>query len=268
MSSPASSPLAAPASDSLDVALGRRFVEGIVVSAGLDPSLLDRPGTTVVPDEERAGTRVCLHYPVGEHVIIWLDPALADQVASMADPEAALGVDEFAAQTVALGWEQLGQGIMRTLDERVDVALEVPDDVSLLTLDWAQPAHVAAMQALVDVSSEHDLDEAEVEMDDLDELAIAVVDGDIDDGGRILAYGSSLPWDRGEGFGDIGVLTHHEARGRGLGLLVVGAIMNHLHASGVDSLYRHDPENPGSKALSDRLGFVTRTVATAAQAPE
>lgn len=265
MASPASH---APGADSLDVALGRRFAEGIVESAGVDPSVLDRAGTTLVPDEERAGTRVCLHYQLGQHVIIWFDPALGDHLDSMASDDAALDVDEFVATTTGFGWEALGQGIMRTLDERVDGPVDLPDGFTLERLDWANDAHTAAMQALVDVSAEDDLDEAEVEMDDLDDLAFAVVDGDLAEGGSIVAYGSSLPWDRGDGFGDIGVLTHHEARGRGLGALVVRAVMNQLHADGSESLYRHDPDNAGSKALSDRLGFVTRVVATAAQAPE
>jgi len=121
------------------------------------------------------------------------------------------------------------------------------------------------MQALVDVSEEPDLDAAEVDMDDLDDPAIALLSDD----GAIRAYASSRPFDEALPFGDIGILTAGGQRSSGWGRSAVSALIRDvLVPAGVDPLYRCDPDNHGSNRLSDGLGFETVAALTVASLAE
>ena len=108
---------------------------------------------------------------------------------------------------------------------------------------------------LIANSSEEDLDESEVAIDELDEIIEVVTAPE----GEIAAYASASQFDMAEGFGDIAVLTNKDHRRRGLGVASVAALCSRLHEAGRDPVYRCDEINHGSVRLSAALGFSPAT---------
>ncbi len=241
---------------------GRRFVEELVQTAEADPAIIDRPGTTLAPTEGRAGSNVCIRYLVGEHVLLWHDPALTESLEALASEDVSLSDDAWTAAIAERGWEDAGSALMKILPAPLEADRALPGGFSLHRFDWSRPDDLALVQALIDVSTEDDLDEAELEMENLDEMAVGLVDAN----GAIAAYASARDWDYGKNFGDIGVIVRADVRGQGLGVAVVDAIIAVTQAAGIDPLYRCDPDNAGSDLLSKALGFVVQTSLRAAVA--
>ncbi|KQM61697.1 MULTISPECIES: GNAT family N-acetyltransferase [unclassified Sphingomonas] len=104
-----------------------------------------------------------------------------------------------------------------------------------------------AFERFRDAASDQDLDDAWVEFDH------PVVFGGFD-GDRIVCAASMLRW-RESPLGDLGVLTLPDARGRGLGRAVVGVIVDHAAASGLEPQYRCQTDNIASIALARSAGF-------------
>lgn len=246
------------------ISSGRRFLEELLESGGLARDLMDRPGTSLATTEDRVGSRICVRYVMGDHVVLWHDPELTPVLEPLADTGRSMTENEWMALVEEQGWNFLGGAIMKVFPETAASLADTPSDVTVHQFDWSRDADLALVQALIDVSSEEDLDEAEVEMDDLDDIAFGLLDPD----GSIAAYASSRPWDRGDNFGDIGVIVRSDARGRGLGVAVVSVVVAELRRRGIDPLYRCDPENAGSDRLSAALGFEVQTALTAATAPD
>lgn len=104
-----------------------------------------------------------------------------------------------------------------------------------------------AFKRFQDAASARDMDDAWVEFDH------PVLFGGFD-GDRIVCAASMLRW-RESPVGDLGVLTLPDARGRGLGREVVGAIADHAVASGLEPQYRCQTDNLASVALARSAGF-------------
>lgn len=121
-------------------------------------------------------------------------------------------------------------------------------------LNWSDATDIALMRGFVERVDEDDLDEAEIELDDLDDKAVCLVN----DAGQMDAYASARPFDEAPRFGDIGIAVVPNVRQQGLGSEVLrGLIEGVLRPEGIHPLYRCDPDNAASDRLSAALGFQT-----------
>ncbi len=109
------------------------------------------------------------------------------------------------------------------------------------------PGDSNAFEEFRGAASAQDMDAAWVEFDH------PVVFGGFD-GDRIVCAASMLRWHESP-LGDLGVLSLLEARGRGLGRAVVGAIADHAVAAGLEPQYRCQTNNLASVALARSAGF-------------
>ncbi len=231
-------------------AVRRRFLEGITRAMGCGPGVLDRVGTTVCPGEERAGTGIVLAYHVGLHTVLWCDPAFAERLKPLESDTEALSDADFRSWARDVGGAIGGQAVMKTRGATHVELLEKPG--VLHHFDWTKASDLALVRELIDDADVDDLDEAELALDELDELAVGL----LDDQGRVAAFASSRPFGYGQSFGDIGVMTRADVRGGGWGRAAVAGLMDEvLVPAGFEPLYRCDPANHGSDRLSDALGF-------------
>lgn len=167
---------------------------------------------------------------------------------------------DFRSWVAGVGGSVLGQAVMKV--QGSDELRLVDPVVSPHLLDWSRQTDIELMQAFVDASSDDDLDEAEVAMDDLDTHALALLGVD----SSIQAYASSRPYEDEPSFGDIGIVSLPAVRTGGWGRSAVSALIaDVLLPAGVEPLYRCDPDNVGSNRLSDALGFETVVALTAAK---
>lgn len=225
------------------------LLSSLYAAAGVTPETIAHTGTSVQPAEDRRGSGLAVFYQFSNHTMIWCDPDAAPVVQSLEGPEPTLEADvrSFASDGA---YEIVGGSVMKTMGDFVRHS--VPTDQSFHIFDWNDPTDVARMQRLVDVSSEDDLDESEVAMDDLDDVAVGLLDTD----GEVCAYASMRPFDYEPTLGDIGVIVHENHRGMGLGAAVVALLVERALPEGWSPLYRCDPwDNPGSDRLSARVGF-------------
>lgn len=245
-----------------DAAYGR-LLQVIVRAAGCPAAIVARNGTTIAPDNERSGTNRVACYQAGSHAVLWCDPALAVRLGELVSDTATLADVGFRAWANEAGGEVIGQAVMKTLGS-ADRSPATPS-VRLHRFDWSSAADLELMRRFVEACDPDDLDEAEVAIDELDAMAVGLVDQE----GEIGAYASSRPFEYDESFGDIGVVVRADLRGKGWGRAVVSSlILDVLDPVGVEPLYRCDPENIESDRLSAALGFETVVSLTAAQFPE
>lgn len=240
------------------------FRRDMLSARGLDPAIAAEPGATVVPEASRAGSRIASAYVYGRHFAIFADPAYADRLAGF-DPgefeaDALEPLERFGQFMTAAGAEVLGSGAMRVLE-----AEPLPAVDGVAVVDAELEVDVARIQALVDACTEGEVDDAAIEMDELDPVIRCV---EASPGGEIIGYASAFPDEDFGGRWDIGVLTHPDHRRKGLGVRSVQRLVVDLVADGQLPLYRHDLDNVGSAALSDALGFVVATRLLAVRFPE
>ena len=233
----------------------RHFCQQLLTSMGVNPALLDHTGVTVAADPERAESKVTAGYELGQHFVITCDPAAEDMLA-----EATIGMeptlDDFKATAERAGGKFLGAGPMQLRDSPVSGRPDLPPGYQYQTLRKDDADHLALISTLIDESSEDDLDEAELEMETLDEIIEVVLAAS----GQIAAFASCRPFTLAKDYGDIGVLTHHDHRRAQLGSAVVQSLCVRQQELGIMPLYRCDEENVASMQLSARIGFrpVTR----------
>ncbi len=239
------------------------FARGIVAHNGGDPALLGQSGTTAVADSSRAGTRRVACYQIGGHTLLPCDPDILRTVEALNSGETSLSDADFRTWVSQSSGSVLGEAIMKVLG---DAGLMPIAPVGMVRhLDWSKQADVALMQAFVDSCDADDLDEAEVDMDDLDDRAVAL----LDDGGVIVAYASARPFDDELPFGDIGIVTAGGRRRGGWGRAAVSVLIRDvLEPAGIDPLYRCDPANSGSDRVSAALGFEVVATLSVAELPE
>lgn len=229
----------------------------MAASMRCDRAVIHQSGVTVMGHPDRAENHVTAGYELGEHFIVTCDPAVETRLrdATTGMPPTLTAWRECA---VDAGGKFLGSGRMQ-LQAPPPTEARLPDGFSLRSLDRDHSDDFALIERLVESSDADDLDDAEIELDNLDAIIEVVVDGD----GEIAAFSSGRPFEMAAKFGDIGIMTRPEHRGRGVGSAAVAALCHRLRAAGLEPLYRCDEDNAGSVKLSAVLGFepVTRLVA-------
>jgi len=226
------------------------FLDRWVTFTGNDSWTRQEAGVYVCPDASRVGTgRVSACRVLGQgptRTVLRVDPNVADWVAPLAGVGKTLSDDDFVAWANHQGAKVLGSALMKTLPAAPS---GTPSLMPFLRDDASHRELLLDFMTRVD---DDELDDAEIEMDNLDELAVVATE----EAGAIVAFASARPFDEAPDFGDIGVAVDRDQRRRGLGSHVVNALVEHLLLpNGMQALYRCDHDNPGSDGLSRSLGF-------------
>lgn len=224
-------------------------------------------GTVVAPEADRAGGGSATSYPTPRGTVIWCDPALVDTLSALLTDAAdgALDSERFASLAVDAGASVLGFGRNRVLEGPLQSPRALPGAVSVQLLDRDEAGDVALLAELAAASSDDDLDEADLDLDNLDPFYAGLIED-----GRLVAYACGRPSEIDERFDDIGVLVHPGYRQRGLGASAVAAFVERRQAADPSRLmlYRCTTENAGSNAVSESLGFTLAHTIGAVRFPE
>jgi GNAT superfamily N-acetyltransferase len=226
------------------------FISSVAASMGLGDAV-HTPGTTVVPADDRADSSMVVAYSISEHTVLWCDPAIADDLAELADPGASKSHEEIKAWAERVGWEEVSIARMQLVRESGVAQSPIHDSIVMRALDRQHVDDVALIDAFKATLSDDDRDEADLDGDRLDEHMLAAVDER-----GIAAFASQQPFFYADGFGDIAIATRPDVRGLGLGRIAVASLCDEIEARGLFPLYRCDEANPGSVKLSASLGFV------------
>lgn len=246
-----------------------RFRSDWLGGRGLDSGLAGVPGLSVVPEASRAENRVASLYVVGARQVVLCAPADAALIETFAtwtgptevperfaheseyigDTSAAVVLRTWVAWGHSLGAEYLGSGVNRVREVDPEPT-DRPPAYPVVAADRDDPNDFAKIAALVDQCSEDDVDDAEIDLDELDSLIYcAEVDG------AFVAYASARPFEMAPRWWDIGVLTHADHRRKGLSVACTRRVIDGVRAAGDEPLYRHNVQNESSGAVATALGF-------------
>jgi len=230
------------------------FLSVLMRSMHADPDLLTEPGVSVIGHPRRAQTHVTAGYVMGEHLVVTCDPAV----------EAMLRDATIDMAPTLQGWknvagdargELLGGGRMQLLPHELPAVADLPAGFAFRRLDRHDGDHLQLISDFIDRSDEADLDEAEIELTNLDDIIQVVVDST----GDIVSYSAACPFDMAAEYADIGIMTSPEHRGKALGSIAVAALCPILRANNLEPLYRCDEDNVGSIKVAEGLGFEIAT---------
>lgn len=235
-----------------------RFLAAFAGRVGLDRDVLRRPGTTLAPREDRAGSGAAVCYWAGAHAVVWCDPAVAGLLTpalAALGPHVTLDAAGFADLASGAGFGHVADADM-CVPVRDAPQLTVPAGYHERRLAAAREADVDLVRAFTSRCDPADVEEAALdELDDFAELAVHVLVDDGPSGSHLVAYASGAEWAWDPQFCDIGVLVDVAHRRRGLARVVVAASARTLTRDGRIPLYRHDRANLGSAAVARSLGF-------------
>lgn len=232
------------------------FRSALARLGGLDPAVFDAAGTSVVGEDARQNTRAVSAYCVGEHTFVRCDPGVVDRVQQLLvdGPAATIDLDRFEDLLRPEAETMHGRGLIHVMADMDDVRSGGPaGDVRVI--DRQDDKHLIA--ALV-ASDAEGADEAEIELDDLDDRIVGIVRD-----GTLAAYASECPWDVDATFADIGVMTHPDHRGQRLGHAVVAEVTRSIDAGGRIPMYRCNLDNTASRALSQAVGYTEVSILAA-----
>lgn len=231
-----------------------RYLRALTAEIGLDAASIARPATIVVPEDDRADSGLAVAYTIGELAAIRCDPALVSDLAPLVSGDSALSFDEFEAWSSERSWRVIDGNDNHVLPaDFVAPPATAPEGATLVDLDTSDDTTRARIAALIDATGPDDADEAEVEMDALDDFAVGFLTGD----GTMAAFASARPWEVDGSFDDIGVLVHPDHRRGGWGSGIVAALVARSLDRGTHPLYRCNWTIIGSKRLAVGLGFET-----------
>ena len=234
----------------------RAFRSALARVAGADAALFETPGTTIVREAGRQGTSVASAYCVGAHALVRCDPAIAPRVEALLvdGPDHAIDLDRFEALLRPGAETMHGRGLVHVMGDLADMQVGGPAG-EVRTLDRVADRDLIAGLVAAD---EEGADEAEIDMDELDERIVGVVRDSV-----LVAYASECPWDTDGSFADIGVMTHPDHRGQRLGHAVVVEVTRSIDDAGRIPMYRCNLDNTASRALCQAVGY-TEVAALAA----
>jgi hypothetical protein len=227
-----------------------RYRVALAAHAGIDPGMFDRPGSTIAPVEDRTGTGTASAYRVGVRTLVYCDPEVADRVSSLADADTTVEVTMLSAWAGTHGADFIGGAWHHLAGREMLADTATPDGATMSVLDRDRDHGLIA--GLVARCDPNDVEEAEVELDNLDPVIVGLLDGT----GRIGAYAGEHPWELDAGFADIGVLTRPDLRRIGWGSAAVAALCRLTFEQGRLPLYRCNWDRAGSRRLALALGFV------------
>ena len=204
--------------------------------------MASKPGTTLSINENRNADSYLILWPVGEHIVLEIAPAVEEDVRKLLasfPAEHRLTLDDFKR---AWGDVETSGMPMYAVDPEEFRPFHVSPPYTLrqLTTD-DQPA----FDAFLAQCSEEDKDEGDVGIDHM--IAFGIFDGE-----RIAAAGSVFIW---RGFIDIGILTDPAYRKKGFGKALVSACTAHYLSGDKVVGYRHDALNTGSRGIASGLNF-------------
>ena len=235
----------------------QHYVQAVHAAAAADLGSELAAGTNVVAAADREGSTAAVLYPLGASTVVWCAPELRPRLATL-DGQPALDVEGFMRVTGDLGATPVGTGHHRVLTTQLSAPTIGPERIA--ELHRSNPTDVERIAEFVDACSDDDLDEAELDLDELDPAIFAV----LDEAGAIDAYSSARPWSIGGAFDDIAVITRPGRRGQGLGATAVRALIAARQPLGRLMFYNCHAENLGSNRLAESLGFeLVMTVAAA-----
>lgn len=241
---------------SLSPTVGDRFRAAVRAAACAELGHDLPSGTSVVGSPGRSGSKIAVAYPMGDQTVIWCAPEVAPLLASL-EGRPPLSNEDFVEAGVALGGAPGGRGRFRVL-EGMPSAHDITSS-RVRSLDRDQVEARAVIAEFIAACPSEDRDEAELDIDDLDPVILAV----LDDAGAAAALAYARPWDYDDGFDDIAIITRPSCRGQGLGAAAVAALARQQQARGRRMLYNCDVDNVGSNRLAESLGFtVVQSVAS------
>lgn len=230
----------------------QEFQSELLASLDLAPDAWGAPGMSIAATPGRAGSQSASGYVVGEHFVIWCDPAVADQVAAFQPGQSGDLLEQWKSFGASIGATFAGAGFIYVLPP--EAAVGDPDGV--ISIDRDVTAEKERLLGFLATCDEDDLDEADIYVDSLDSL-IRCTEASSD--GPLTSYASALPFEQVPRWWDIGVLTPVEFRRQGLGTRCVQAVIAQTLADGNQPLYRHNADNIGSQQVALGLGFVPAT---------
>jgi GNAT superfamily N-acetyltransferase len=234
----------------------QRYVDGVLAAAATSLGAVLRPGTTVVGSQDRAGSTVAVVYPLSQHTVVWCAPEHADRLSGL-NCDLVLGAREITRRCEQLGGTHAGGGNHLVLP--ADAILVSDPTRPLKWVNRHDAEDRSAIASFVEACDAREVDEAEIDLDDLDE---SIVVG-LDRSGAVAALASGRPWEIDHAFDDIGVLTHPDHRRAGWGSTVVAEYVRRRRQQGRLMFYNHDVENRGSARVAAAVGFEPITTVTA-----
>jgi GNAT superfamily N-acetyltransferase len=211
---------------------------------------LDEAATHVLVEEDRTGSNLIVGYLVEAATVVRAAPEHADLVQPLASPDRSLDFDDLRSWAESIGWVEFDGGRSHVADPGDIAEAAVPDGLRAVVLA-ANGADNERVLEWLRSADPNDVDEADFDLDELDDRMVALVD----ESDEIMALASSYPWEMAEMFEDIGVIVSSAARGKGAGRAVVRQLLDHLHADGQLGLYRCNWSNATSRRLALGLGF-------------
>jgi GNAT superfamily N-acetyltransferase len=231
-------------------------------SMNVDESLLTQPGVSVIGHPRRAENHVTAGYTMGEHLVVTCDPEVETMLIE-ATRDMAPTFNAWRQVAASAGGELLGSSRIQILSAGLPQVPGLPDALRFRRIDTTNADDLKLVEDLVERSDAADLDEAEIELGNLDEI----IDVILDTSGDIVTYSSACPFAMAIGYGDIGIFTRPEYQGQGLGSLAVAAMCERLQTEGLVPLYRCGEDNVGSIKVSAGLGFQVATKLTSYRFP-
>ena len=208
------------------------------------------PGLLVIREEELAETGKIYLYQIDRMSVVRMAPSLAKQTRLPDDYDRTYG-SLTADDIQGLVPEKYRVEVESTLldcylDPKDFKSFSVRGDFTTRRLD-AEKDYLSLM-SLYEASTEDDLDYAAIDIDKPDPVIYGIFAER-----QLAAYASHRYWE--DVIADIGVLTHPNYRGRGLGKAVVAALCEWCIENEVVPMYRVFSNLVHSLRLSQALGF-------------
>jgi len=229
-----------------------RFHAALARDMGLEIDRLDNAATLVLPEQGRAGSEYAVAaYRVRQLTALRVDPAFAIRIEGLADRERALSFEDVLAWAEQSGWGPVDGADSHLVAISALVRRPLPAGATLTSLDRDDRGDHSRIAELMASCDPDDVDAAEIELDDLDPLIVAL----LDQNGRLGSFVSGRRWEVDERFDDIGVITRDDLRGCGWGSANVAAFCGRSFELDRLPLYRCNWSRPASKALALSVGF-------------